>query len=535
MQRRQPVPASFNGQEFDLRSWLKRHPAWSPVAALGGTGRIFRCECPNADAHSSDDVNGFRAMDATEHHPWRFECSHAHCQPLNDDRVNWLLLLIEQGRVTREDLESPELGGGPLDAAPAAEATAEAQAIEDGDGWSDPETEVSGSEIGQRQIPPPVFLLGDREQPLIPEHDVTFLAGAGGTGKSRLVDDLAISVALGEPFLGLPTRAAEVLIVNFDDDLNSMQRRLMKAAAGRRTAGITLKSGFGLDGTLKAPAKARDQAATPFAQWLAARLTTMGAGPKLVVLDHLAALYAGDYKETPEVVRFLTALRSICRTHNATLLVIAHPSDTATKNGELTFGASAWRNNVRSFLTFDFERDSKGEILSDTRILGKKKNNNAAADRKGEGLRVTWSDGRFVLEQPTSAADASTPRAEVKAPGGGRSKFNPSGPSEETLRFYVAAVKDVLSTHIGGELPNRRVAEMVLLQADMGRSGEVLDETGNLSVRTVERRLEAVRTDRRSRDELKPYWCPRKSVWRGRPAPAANHNAPSTSRRTRVG
>ena len=63
---------------------------------------------------------------------------------------------------------------------------------------------------------------------LIPVGDVGIVASQPGVGKSFLLEDLAISVAYGKPFLGMETRNGNVLIIDEDSPSNTLDRRLSK-------------------------------------------------------------------------------------------------------------------------------------------------------------------------------------------------------------------------------------------------------------------------------------------------------------------
>ena len=61
---------------------------------------------------------------------------------------------------------------------------------------------------------------------------VTSLYGDGGQGKSLLAVHLASAVALGRPFLGLPTEARPVLYLDAELDADEFTRRAYGVARG---------------------------------------------------------------------------------------------------------------------------------------------------------------------------------------------------------------------------------------------------------------------------------------------------------------
>ena len=72
----------------------------------------------------------------------------------------------------------------------------------------------------------------------IPDRTVSLFGGDGGTGKSLVAQQLACSVALGLPWLGMATSTGPVIYVSAEDDLDELHRRLDAIArqAGKSAA-----------------------------------------------------------------------------------------------------------------------------------------------------------------------------------------------------------------------------------------------------------------------------------------------------------
>jgi len=62
--------------------------------------------------------------------------------------------------------------------------------------------------------------------PWIPERQFAALAMAGGGGKGYLGLSMAIHVALGKPWMGMPVKQGRVVIVAFEDPMEELDRRL---------------------------------------------------------------------------------------------------------------------------------------------------------------------------------------------------------------------------------------------------------------------------------------------------------------------
>src|ERR1019366_1369966 len=59
-----------------------------------------------------------------------------------------------------------------------------------------------------------------------PDEVVGFLYGDGGTGKSLLIDQLAIARALAREWIGLLPEPGRTLVLSTEDDENEMWRRV---------------------------------------------------------------------------------------------------------------------------------------------------------------------------------------------------------------------------------------------------------------------------------------------------------------------
>src|SRR5260221_12696979 len=74
-----------------------------------------------------------------------------------------------------------------------------------------------GSEIGPLLSRLPAAQ--DLVESLIPPRTVNLMVGDSGIGKSPLVYQLALAIATGTPFLGMSTRRANVLMIDYENSL----------------------------------------------------------------------------------------------------------------------------------------------------------------------------------------------------------------------------------------------------------------------------------------------------------------------------
>jgi len=252
---------------------------------------------------------------------------------------------------------------------------------------------------------------------MIPDRTVTLFGGDGAVGKSTLAEQLGVATAAGKPWLGTSPQSGPVVYVSAEDDLDELNRRLEDIAKGYGVAIADLKDFHfvplaGLDAVMAAPGgKTGIIATTPIWRGLAAVVERYG--PRLVIIDTLADVFAGNENVRTEARQFIGLLRGLAIRHNLAVLLLGHPSLTGLSTGTGTSGSTAWNNSVRARLYLETLKDEKGkELDAEVRVLSVKKLNYGPADTE---LRLRWSRGFFVLDGPSGgfdklAADAKAER-----------------------------------------------------------------------------------------------------------------------------
>lgn len=116
----------------------------------------------------------------------------------------------------------------------------------DGVDWDDLIERVCVEALAVRRRGEPVVRLADvsadatptyRVAGWVPDDGVTILYGDGGVGKSTLALAVAASVALGEPFMGLPTIKGRPLYLDYETSARQQARRLRLLACGMEWTG----------------------------------------------------------------------------------------------------------------------------------------------------------------------------------------------------------------------------------------------------------------------------------------------------------
>lgn len=108
------------GRSYELETALRGHvpdDKFRTPRSEGGT----HMECPYEEGHTTAGGTGFFAVNASDNGEYGFgiHCSHASCQTERGrgrgvDRAVYIAQFLRLGWLTLEDLENPELGGGPV-------------------------------------------------------------------------------------------------------------------------------------------------------------------------------------------------------------------------------------------------------------------------------------------------------------------------------------------------------------------------------------------------------------------------------------
>jgi RecA-family ATPase len=267
------------------------------------------------------------------------------------------------------------------------------------------------ADLVDKSVPPRRLLVRD----MIPDRQVTLLAGDGATGKSQIAQQLAVATALGTEWIGQLPEPGPVVFASAEDDRDELHRRLVAIAASfgvdlASIADLHLASLAGRDAVMGTPDKTGVIRETAVWRGLVAKVEMVK--PRLVVIDPLADVFAGNENDRPEVRQFVGLLRRLAIDHACAVLLLGHPSLTGLSSGTGTSGSTAWSNSVRSRLYLErVKGDDNKEFDPDLRELKVKKANYGPV---GAELRLRWDNGTFRLDgQHTGSLDRLA--AEAKA------------------------------------------------------------------------------------------------------------------------
>ena len=229
---------------------------------------------------------------------------------------------------------------------------------------------------------------------LVPNGEVTLLAGHGGSGKSFLALLLCVLVALGMLFGTLQTTRTKVLFFSAEDDKAEMLRRLSRIC---KNLGIDQESLNGwlflidvseTEPTLKRFDNRGESESLLLPGYLSAFVAAHDIG--LTVIDNASDTFDGNEIVRAQVRAFIRGLRTqLARPDRAVILlahvskVSAHNSRTGMKTDEDYSGSTAWHNSVRSRLSLDTDGDG---IITLKHLKANK-------GVRSEPIRLEWLNG----------------------------------------------------------------------------------------------------------------------------------------------
>jgi RecA-family ATPase len=232
----------------------------------------------------------------------------------------------------------------------------------------------------------------------IPTGVPVLLYGDGGVGKTNLALQLGICRAAGLPWLGLETEPGRTLMFAAEDDKNELHIRLndIRSELGVKWDDIgdfVVVPVAGEDFVLgEGDARGQRVMATP--RLAEVERLAYDKMSKLIILDTLSDIYAGEESDRSQVRQFIGLLRGICKRAEVTILMLAHPSLSGMASGTGTSGSTGWNNGVRSRLYFKGGDDG-------TKTLTVMKANYGPKDI---GVTLRWENGLYV---PVTAGDVT--------------------------------------------------------------------------------------------------------------------------------
>jgi RecA-family ATPase len=255
------------------------------------------------------------------------------------------------------------------------------------------------------EAPPPVDWLAHHR---IPRGDVTTLHGDGGAGKTDIALQLAANCGRGaQDWLGHEIANGSVVVISAEEPEREVRRRIWLHAqrdgyeAGS-LAGLRFWFPDDTAGAVLAIPNHRSGIMDPTPLFHSIEAAIGEVGPVLVVVDNVAATFAGNQNDRVMVRSYVNLWRRIARgPGNPAVLLLDHPSLSGLTNGTGRGGNMDWRNSVRSAL-YLFPPDDRAEKDRGIRILETAKSNYGPSGGTTQ-LRLQWAEGGLAREHMPSS------------------------------------------------------------------------------------------------------------------------------------
>lgn len=233
------------------------------------------------------------------------------------------------------------------------------------------------------------------------------VAGAGGSGKSSLVQHQVTLGTLGRAYIAPQDQPFTSLVWNCEDDHDELWRRQericeheqidMAALAGR----LHIVSRYGCENALMVESQGQ-LLTTPLLKELREQVNDLHID--VLWLDNAAHVFMGNHDDRTHVTGFINALNGLVTGRPFAAVIVAHPGKAL---GSEYSGSVAWENAVRmrwylgSHLPDQRPEDAEDEgDRSMVRYLSKRKANYTAQDF----VRMTMDRGLLVPDhQPQEA------------------------------------------------------------------------------------------------------------------------------------
>jgi hypothetical protein len=221
----------------------------------------------------------------------------------------------------------------------------------------------------------------------------TLLAGAGGCGKSLLLQTLCTSLATGRPYLASVEKPLTCMIWSCEDDRDEIWRRQDRIndhfkITKRDLSRLLIVPRVGMDNTLL-QLRFGQPVFTPLLEML--RRQVQRFKPDVLVLDNIAHLYGGIV-DGHQVTEFINAIAGLVTDRPFAPILVGHVART---QGSEFSGHAAWENGVRVRCFIE-----PGESGGPTLLKVGKTNYSAKTF-----VRFNYSDGLLVPENERSSAD----------------------------------------------------------------------------------------------------------------------------------
>jgi hypothetical protein len=221
---------------------------------------------------------------------------------------------------------------------------------------SKPFTVLNGAQLRQATVPPKISILGDGAIAL---GQLTTLIGQGGTGKSRVAMQIAISQILGWTFAGMATHPEPLkhLLIGTENSIHRQKSEYLKMTSQLNPEQTTLVDTFLFFHVVQEIDDAFINLGSDEIRkkWLD---TIEQTNPDCIYIDPYGEVHVGDINKDADVRHTLREITKVCRRINQnTAIIIIHHGRTGRQNiaqavgwdkGNFALGSKALYSGARS-------------------------------------------------------------------------------------------------------------------------------------------------------------------------------------------
>jgi hypothetical protein len=260
---------------------------------------------------------------------------------------------------------------------------------------------------------PPDFVI----ERWLPVGYATLLAGHGGVGKSGIALHLAVCIAMGHHYFGLPTAQRRVLYLSCEDRENILHWRLARICAFEGIALADLAGRLeivdlvGHDPILYASDPRTGITRTSAYYALEERMLRLGT--ELLFVDGITDAFGGNENAKVEVKQFVNSLLALIPADRGAIVLIGHvakPTASAPNTSEGYSGTTGWHNAARA-RWYLYPETEPGDDWSGGRPnrtgrlhLELQKSNYGAAD---QALSMEWDERAQLFVGEATQANVS--------------------------------------------------------------------------------------------------------------------------------
>lgn len=270
--------------------------------------------------------------------------------------------------------------------------------------WPDP---LDMIRLSQSRPYPPSFIIPQ----WLPVGYATLFAGHGGVGKSGLALLMAVCIALGLFFFGIPVQRKTVLYLSCEDREGVLHWRLLRICEYLGVSMVDLNGWLHVVDLVghevilynSMPGKPL----TPAYENLRHNMSRHGAD--VLFVDGIGDTYGGNENNRAEVKAYVNALLALIPPDDGAVVLVGHVAKVSAKTRDTAegySGSTAWHNSVRArwyLYPETISTDSKAEKTGSL-LLELQKSNLGVTDLS---MRFAWDNdaGLFVGKESASSME----------------------------------------------------------------------------------------------------------------------------------